>query len=80
MPTIISGTIALLNAASGWVLILAPIVGGLFGGYHAIRKSASDDDMEIAKHDKRIKNAVFGVILALSISGIVKFVAGYYGG
>lgn len=80
MPTIISGTIELLNAASGWILILAPIVGGLFGGYHALRKSASDDDMEIQKHQKMIKNAVIGTVIALSISGIVKFVSGFYGG
>lgn len=78
MPKIISGTVALINTASGWILILAPVVGGLFGGYHAIRKSASDDDMEIQKHQKMIKNSVTGVVLALSISGIIKFVSGFY--
>lgn len=78
MPKIISGTVELLNQASGWILILAPIIGSLFGGYHALRKSASDDDMEIQKHQKMIKNAVVGVVVAISISGIVKFVSGFY--
>lgn len=77
-PKIISGTIELVNTASTWVLVLAPIVGGLFGGYHAIRKSTCEDDMEIKKHEKMIKNSVIGVILALSVSGIISFVSGYY--
>ena len=56
MPSIISGTISLLNAAAGWITVIAPIVGGLFGGYHAIMKSKADDEMEIAKHQKMIKS------------------------
>lgn len=80
MPTIISGTINLLKAASTWVTIIAPIVGGLFGGYHAIRKSMSEDDMAIQKHQKMIKNAVVGTVIAISISGIITFVSSYYGG
>lgn len=77
-PQIITGTINLVNTASTWVMVISPIVGALFGGYHAIRKSTCDDDMEIKKHEKMIKNAITGVVIALSISGIVTFVSGYY--
>ncbi len=78
MPTIISGTIALLNAASKWILLIAPLTGSVFGGYHAIKKSTSDDDMEIKKHEKMIKNAIVGVVVAMTVSGIITFVTGYY--
>lgn len=78
MPTIISGTVSLLNAATGWITVIAPIVGGLFAGYHAIRKSMSDDDMAIQKHQKMIKNAVIGTVIAMTASGIITFVTGYY--
>ena len=77
-PKIISGTIELVNAATSWLLILAPITGALFGMYHAIRKSMSDDETEIKRHSKMIKNAVIGVIIALCLSGIINFVSGFY--
>lgn len=78
MPTIVSGTIALLNSASGWITIIAPILGGLFGGYHALMKSKAEDDMEIAKHQKMIKNAIVGTVIAMTISGTVTFVTSFY--
>lgn len=78
MPRIISGTVSLLNTASGWITVIAPIVGGLFGGYHAIMKSKADDEMEIAKHSKMIKNAVVGTVLAMTITGTITFITGFY--
>ena len=78
MPTIISGTLALLNAASGWITVLAPVVGGVFGGYHAIMKSRADDEMEIAKHQKMIKNAIIGTVVAMTITGTITFVTSFY--
>lgn len=80
MPTIVSGTISLLNQVAGWIIVLAPLCGGVFGGIHAIKKASSDDDMAIQKHQKMIKNAVTGTIVAMSITGIIKFVCGFYGG
>lgn len=78
MPSIVSGTISLLNAASGWITVIAPIVGGLFGGYHAIMKAKADDEMEIAKHQKMIKNAIVGTVVAMTITGTITFVTGFY--
>lgn len=78
MPQIIQGTLTLLNTAFGWLAILAPVVGGLFGGYHAIRKSMSDDEMAIAKHQKMIKNAIIGTVIAMTIGGTITFVTGFY--
>lgn len=78
MPRIISGTVSLLNTASGWITVIAPIVGGLFGGYHAIMKSKADDEMEISKHSKMIKNAVVGTVLAMTITGTITFITGFY--
>lgn len=77
-PSIISGTISLLNSASGWITIIAPIVGGLFGGYHAIRKSHAEDDTEIKKHEKMIKNAIVGTVIAMTITGTITFVTSFY--
>ena len=78
MPSIISGTISLLNAAAGWITVIDPIEGGLFGGYHAIMKSKADDEMEIAKHQKMIKNAVVGTVIAMTITGTITFVTSFY--
>jgi hypothetical protein len=77
-PKIVSGTVKLINAVSGWLLILAPLTGAAFGIFHAIKKSSAEDDMAIAKHQKMIHNSITGVIWAMTISGLITVISSYY--
>lgn len=77
-PILYSGTLKLLDTVSGYLLIIAPISGTLYGIYQAIRKGIAEEEPEIKKREKLIKNTIFATILALCIGGLVKFVCSFY--
>lgn len=77
-PKLVSGTIALLKAASGWLLLIIPVGAGLFVAYHAIQKAMTDDEAVIAQKNKLIKNTVIGAIIAECANGLITVILGFY--
>ncbi|MCL2387833.1 MAG: hypothetical protein FWC89_09845 [Defluviitaleaceae bacterium] len=66
---IVTGTEALINDVTTWLMVLAPIVGGLLIIYFCIRRSAADE-MDQKKWNTRIIAAVvscIGAILGVSV-------------
>jgi hypothetical protein len=77
-PKIVSGTLNLFAAASGWLLLIIPVGAGLFVGYHALQKSLTDDQAVIAEKNKLIKNTVIGAIIAECADGLITVILGFY--
>ncbi len=77
-PKIVSGTVDLFKAASGWLLLIIPVGAGLFVGYHALQKSLTDDQAVIAEKNKLIKNTIIGAIIAMTADGLITIILGFY--
>lgn len=72
-----TGTENLINDATTWLLILAPVAGTLCVIYFAIRRGAADEQ-EQKQWDNRIKTAIISVGVAVLASVIIKIVVNYY--
>lgn len=77
-PTIVTGTVNLLKAISTWLLIIIPLGAGVFIAVHAFKKSTTDDQAEIAVHNKMIKNTIIGAIVAVCADGLIAVILGFY--
>ena len=82
MPTLVTGLQSLISAASGWLLALVPIGGGLLSGYHWFMSGpgSGGDEMVAAQHKRGVRSTILGTILAMSAMGLVKVLAGFFGG
>ncbi|QUH31106.1 Mbov_0395 family pilin-like conjugal transfer protein [Vallitalea guaymasensis] len=74
---IATGTEALLNDVTTWLMILAPIVGGLLIIYFFIRRSGADEQDQ-KRWNNRITTAIISVVGAVLGSAIINLVIGYY--
>lgn len=74
---IATGTEALIRDATTWLMILAPIVGGLLVIYFFIRRSGADEQ-EQKRWNNRITTAIISVIGAVLGSAIINLIVGYY--
>lgn len=77
-PDIITGTKDLFSDITKWLLILIPLGIGAFVGFQALQKGMTEDQAEIAHKNKVIKNSIIGGILAVSASGLINLILGYY--
>ena len=77
-PRIVTGTYDLLQAATGWLLIIIPVGAGLFVGFHALQKSMTEDQAVIAEKNKLIKNTIISAIVAECASGIITAILSFY--
>lgn len=77
-PTIVTGTLNLLNEATKWLTILIPVSGGFFLGLQAWLRSMAQDDAEKAAKTKLMKNVLIGVVIATSASGLVAKILSFY--
>lgn len=73
-----TGTKALLNDLTRYLIILAPIVGGAAIAYFAIRKAMCEDEMDHKKWDKAIKITILSVVIAVTAGALIKVITGYY--
>lgn len=79
MPNVVSGAINLLNAASGWLLALVPLAGGVMVGYHAIMKAMSDGDYQaVEQHNRGMRNVIVAAAIGEAAMGLVKFIIPYF--
>ena len=74
---IVTGTERLINDVTTWLMVLAPIVGGLLIIYFCIRRSAADE-MDTKKWNNRIIVAVISCIGAILGSATLNLVLGYF--
>lgn len=74
---IVKGTEDLIKDVTTWLMVLAPIVGGLLIIYFFIRRSASDE-MDQKKWNNRITTAIISVIGAVLASATLNLIISYY--
>ena len=74
---IVKGTEELIKDLTTWLMVLAPIVGGLLIIYFFIRRSAADE-MDQKKWNNRITTAIVSVIGAVLASATLNLIIGYY--
>ena len=72
-----TGTEALITDATIWLMLIAPIVGGLLVIYFFIRRSGSDEQDQ-KRWNNRITTAIVSTIGAVLGSAIINLIAGYY--
>ena len=74
---IAKGTEKLIQDATTWLMILAPVVAGLLIIYFCIRRSAADE-MDQKKWNNRIVVAIVSCIGAVLGSATLNIIIGYY--
>lgn len=74
---IAKGTEKLIQDATTWLMILAPVAAGLLIIYFCIRRSAADE-MDQKKWNNRIVVAVVSCIGAVLGSATLNIIIGYY--
>lgn len=74
---IATGTENLIQDATTWLMILAPVVAGLLIIYFCIRRSAADE-MDQKKWNNRIVAAIVSCIGAVLGSATLNIIIGYY--
>ena len=74
---IAKGTEKLIQDATTWLMILAPVVAGLLIIYFCIRRSAADE-MDSKKWNNRITTAIVSVIGAVLASATLNLIVSYY--
>lgn len=72
-----TGTEALITDVTTWLMVIAPIVGGLLVIYFFIRRSGSDEQDQ-KRWNNRITTAIVSTIGAVLGSAIINLIAGYY--
>lgn len=75
--SLVKGTEKLINDATNVGLVLAPIIAGVAGIYCAIRLSTAEEQDKKMWQD-RLKRVFLGFIVAITIVGLIKVIAGYY--
>jgi len=74
---IVKGTEELIKDLTTWLMVLAPIAGGMLIVYFFIRRSAADE-MDQKKWNNRITTAIVSVIGAVLASATLNLIIGYY--
>jgi preprotein translocase subunit SecG len=74
---IAKGTEKLIQDATSWLMIIAPVVAGLLIIYFCIRRSAADE-MDVKKWNNRIVAAIVSCIGAVLGSATLNIIIGYY--
>jgi hypothetical protein len=77
-PKIVTGTVALFQAATTWLLLIIPVGAGAVLGYQALQKSLTDDSAVIAEKNKMMKNVIIGAAIAETASGLVTVLLSFY--
>jgi len=74
---IAKGTQKLIQDATTWLMVLAPVLAGLLIIYFCIRRSAADE-MDQKKWNNRIVVAIVSCIGAVLGSATLNIIIGYY--
>ena len=71
------GTLEMTNDISGFLLILAPVIGGALAAYFLIRRSSANEQ-EGHMWNKRITIAIICTVCVFLASGIITLATSYY--
>lgn len=74
---LVKGTEKLIQDLTTWLMVLAPVVGGLLIIYFFIRRSGSDE-MDVKKWNNRITTAIISVVGAVLASATLNLIISYY--
>ncbi|WP_394884948.1 hypothetical protein [Clostridium butyricum] len=77
-PKLITGTVALFQSLTTWLLLIIPVGAGAMLGYQALQKSLTDDTAVIAEKNKFMKNVLIGAAIAECASGVVTVILSFY--
>lgn len=77
-PKLVTGTVSLFQALTGWLLLIIPVGAGAVLGYQALQKSLTDDQAVIAEKNKMMKNVIIGAAIAETASGLVTIILSFY--
>lgn len=77
-PKLVTGTVALFQAATTWLLVIIPVGAGTVLGYTALQKSLTDDHAILAEKNKMMKNVLIGAAIAETSSGLVTAILAFY--
>ena len=77
-PKLVTGTVALFQAATSWLLVIIPVGAGTVLGYTALQKSLTDDHAVLAEKNKMMKNVLIGAAIAETSSGLVTAILAFY--
>ena len=77
-PAIVTNSIRLITDATGWLMLLIPLVAALMVGFWSFQKSMSDDQAQTADLNKKIKTTIISGAIGVSASGLVNFILGYF--
>lgn len=77
-PKIVSGTVDLFTAASGWLMLIIPIASSAVLGFFAWQKSVTDDQAIISEKNRLMKNVLIGAIIAETSSSLVYTILKFY--
>ena len=77
-PKLVTGTVALFQAATSWLLVIIPVGAGTVLCYTALQKSLTDDHAVLAEKNKMMKNVLIGAAIAETSSGLVTAILAFY--
>lgn len=77
-PKLVTGTLALFNAAMNWLLILIPTGAALKLAYHAFKKMINEDQAIITEQNRMMKNSLITAVIAETAVSVVKIVLSFY--
>jgi len=77
-PKIVSGTLSLISAITGWLLLIIPVAAGCYLTFLSLQKSATQDQAVIAEKNKAIKNTIIAAVIGECASGIITLILSFY--
>ncbi|MFQ9249250.1 MAG: hypothetical protein ACLR3R_18535 [Clostridium paraputrificum] len=64
-----------LNTLSGY-LVLIITGGGIFScGVFALRMISAEDEAEIKKYKKNLKNVIKGIVIGITVTGLINYIS-----
>lgn len=77
-PKLVTGTVELAKAVSGWITLAVGVVAGAMLGYHGLGYVTSDDEAVKSDRAKKMKAVFKGGAIAITAPGLVTLVLNFY--
>lgn len=74
------GAIGYINTISSSLILIISVGGGFSCLVQAIKMITADDEYDVARTKKNIRNIIIGIVVGISISGLINYIVGIVGG